>query len=102
MSQQQQSKDTVNDILEQGRGLVQRGNERHIIVRRADGSQLADLTMTVAVILGVFLFFTGPWGFFIAIALTVYGLVNKVKIEVVRTLGDGDTVVELRKPKNDE
>ena len=92
---QQNANDTVNEIVQQGREIVEKANQRHVIIRRADGTQLADVSVTVVAIAALLMFFFQPFGTFVLIGGIVYGIVSKLKVEVVHELSDGDDVVEM-------
>jgi uncharacterized sodium:solute symporter family permease YidK len=98
---EQKPKETVNQLLEQGKGLVEKGNQRHIVVRDADGKKIVDVSFTVAAIIGLVLFFMQPIGWLIAIAASIYGVMKKLKIEVARNLTEEDEVVEMQLPQDD-
>ena len=90
---------TVDSLVHEGRKIVKKANQRHIIIRKADGIQLADLSMTVFGIVVAGMFFLQPFGSFVAFGLVAYGLYNKVKIEVVHELDADNTVVEVNIPE---
>ena len=86
---------TVDTIAEQGREIVRKANQRHVVVRRADGTRLLDVSVTILAIVAVALFFFQPLGTFVAIGAVVYGIVNKLKVEVVHELKSKNDVVEI-------
>src|SRR5689334_20206179 len=94
--------DTVNEVVEQGKELIQKANSRHIIVRKANGEKLIDVTFTVAAVVVLFLLWIQPFGIFLTIGGIAYGLYSKVKLEIVRELNSGDNVVEIRVPDEEE
>ena len=81
----------VNEIREQAKNLLEKGNSRHVVLRNADGSKIAELSLTVAVIVVALLFFL-PWTWFIIAAAAVYGMVKKIRVEVVRDIIDDDDI----------
>lgn len=99
---QQNTNDTVNEIVEQGRELVNKANQRHVIIRRADGTQLADVSVTMVAVAALVLFFFQPFGTFILFGGIAYGIISKLKIEVVHELASGDDVVEMNIPTDEE
>jgi hypothetical protein len=90
--------DTVTEVVEQGKELLGKANARHIIIRKANGEKLIDVTFAVAAVVVLFLLWIQPFGIFLTIAGIAYGLYSKVRLEVVRELGNGDNVVEMRVP----
>lgn len=98
---EQKTKETVNQLLDQGKDLVEKGNQRHIVVRTANGEKLIDVSFTVAAIVVVVLFFMQPIGWLVAIGASIYGVTKKLKIEVARTLTDEDNVVEIQLPQDE-
>lgn len=102
-SNQPQRPNTGNDLLEQARQVIEQGNMRRVIVRKADGETLIEVSVTLAVIAGVILLLIGPLGLMIALGAVAYGVFTKVQVEVVRELTDDDTVVQIdaTKSKND-
>lgn len=95
---QEKTKETFNQIVEQGKDIVEKGNQRHIVIRDADGKKLADLSFTVVTVIAVVLLFAQPVGWLIAIAATIYGIARKLKLEILRDITDEDNVVEVNLP----
>lgn len=91
-------KDTVNEVVEQGKDLLQKANTRHIIIRKPDGEKLVDVTFGVAAVVALLLLWVQPFGIMLAFAGIAYGIYAKLKMEVVRELTSGDNVVEMRLP----
>ena len=81
----------VNEIREQAKNLLDKGNSRHVVIRNADGSKIAEFSVTVAVI-GIALLFFMPWTWFIIAAAAVYGMVKKIRVEVVRDIINDDEI----------
>ena len=94
--------DTVTEVVEQGKDLLQKANSRHIIIRKANGEKLVDVTFAVAGVVALLLLWIQPFGTLLIIGGVVYGLYSKVKLEIVRELGTGDNVVEMRVPDEDD
>lgn len=91
----QKQSDSVDTLIEQGQSLIERGNSRRIILRTADGNELADIPMMTAVIGGIVLLVLGPAGFTLAFFAVIAGIIAKVRVEVVRELGDDDDTVVI-------
>lgn len=93
----QKPKNTQNDLMERGKELLHQGNIRRIIIRNAEGRVLLDTSLTVATatVLGLAILLPGS-GLFLALIAAVGALYARLKIEVVRELGDGDSVVSGR------
>jgi hypothetical protein len=85
--------DTVDALLKRGQEFL--NNDRHIILRTADGKELLDVSMTVAFISAGVLLFFGPAGFTLALLAVIAGIVMKVRVEVVRELNDDDDTVVI-------
>lgn len=96
-----QTERPVDRLLEQGKDIVQRGNKRHVVIRSADGTQIASVSLTVAVILGLAATILLPfWGIIILAAAGFFAAGKRLKIEVVRELSDDDSIVQGEKTKN--
>lgn len=96
MSQQNVNvNETVDNIVHEGRKIVKKANQRHIVIRNADGTQIADISMTIFAIIVAAMFFLPPFGTIAAFVAVAYGLYNKVKIEVIHELDADNTVVEV-------
>jgi hypothetical protein len=96
---QQQPNEVVQEVTSHARELLEKGNRRHLIIRKADGSQLADVTLTVAATIGVLVFFM-PWSWAIIGGALVYGVVSKLRVEVIRETSGQDQVIEIKKPES--
>jgi hypothetical protein len=94
--------DTVNEVVEQGRSLIQKANARHIILRKPNGEKLIDVTFGVAAVIALLLLWVQPFGIFLAIAGIAYSFYAKLRMEIVREVSSGDNVVEMRMPNEDE
>lgn len=93
---QTNKQDVVSELTQQGRDLVNKANERHIIVRKADGTKLADVSVTmfaIGIILALTMF--QPFGTLLIGVGVVYGIVNKLKVEVVHELTGNDEMIEI-------
>lgn len=84
----------LNNLGDQAKSLVERGNARHVIIRNEDGSKVAEFSVTVAIIGAVLLFFM-PWSWFIILGAAVYGIVKKLRVEVVRDLSNDDDAIQV-------
>lgn len=89
------SNDTLNELADQARTVIEKGNQRHIVIRNANGEQIADLTMTVAVAILVAALLLQPLGTLALVGALIYGMVAKVRVEVVRNVKDEDEVIEI-------
>lgn len=99
---QENANEKLNDIMAEGRKIVTKANKRHVIIRRNDGTKLAELSATVVALAVVAMFFLQPVGGFVAIGALAYGIYNKVKIEVVHEISNSDAVVEVNIPQEEE
>ena len=76
----------ANELVDRVKQLVQEGNVRRVLIRRADGSLLMEIPLTGAAAVGGVLAFFHP----VLAALGVMAaLLSNVKIEVIRE-GDSD------------
>lgn len=90
------SSDVVNDVTERAKDLWAQGNVRHVILRTAEGRQLVELPLNWAVV-GLFALFFISGGWFILIVAAIAGIVAKMRLEIVRDLGNDDNVVEMNR-----
>lgn len=90
--------DTAKEVLEQGKELLNKANKRHIIIRKANGEKLVDVTFVMAIVVVLILLWIQPIGIMIGLAAFAYGYYNKMTIEVLRELGGKDNVIEMRFP----
>ncbi len=91
----QQTERPVDRLLEQGKDIVQRGNKRHVVIRNADGTQIASISLTVAVIIGLAATILLPfWGIILLALAGFFAAGKRVKVELVRELTDDDNVVQ--------
>ena len=91
------SNDTLNEIANQAKTVLEKGNLRHVIIRDANGKQIVDFTMTIAVALVVVALLFQPLGTFALVGAIIYGMVKKVRVEVVSSIKDSDDVIEINK-----
>lgn len=94
--------DTMKEVVAQGKELLHKANTRHVIIRKANGDKLIDVTLSVAVVVALLLLWFGPIGIVAALAGVGYGLYSKLRLEVVRELGGGDNVIEIRLPDDEQ
>ncbi|MGJ3238140.1 MAG: DUF4342 domain-containing protein [Anaerolineae bacterium] len=93
---------TVDQLVQEGRGLFHKAQQRHVIVRKADGTQLLDVNVLVLGIAVIVLLMFQPLGTFVAIGTIAYGIYNKVKVEVVHEISHDEKVIEINIPENDD
>ncbi|MDQ7027398.1 MAG: DUF4342 domain-containing protein [Anaerolineae bacterium] len=87
--------DSVNEITEKAKNIIAKGNARHVVIRSAKGDRIAEFSMTVAAIGGMILFFMAPWGWMLLLAAGFYGMMKKVRVELVRDISDDDDSIEI-------
>ncbi|QPC82779.1 DUF4342 domain-containing protein [Phototrophicus methaneseepsis] len=100
MTQPTKRSTTGEEIIERGKDLVKQGNERRIVIRRENDEPLVDVSLTVAVAVAAVFFLFVPGSFFWAAVLAIGAIATKMRVEVLREIGDG-SVIEMKK-KNDE
>lgn len=98
---QEKTKETFNQIVKQGQNLVEKGNQRHVVIRDAEGQKIVDLTGTLAVIIMAGLLLFQPIGGLIMAAGFIYGVTKRLKIEFLRNVNEEDSVVEMQIPQED-
>jgi hypothetical protein len=91
MSKKLKRNEQINEISDHAKSLIAKGNSRHVVIRDASGSKMAEFSMTVAVIGGVLLFFL-PWSWFIIAGAAVYGMAKKIRVEFVRDILNEDEI----------
>jgi hypothetical protein len=94
--------DTVQEIVEQGKTILQKANTRHIIIRKANGEKLVDVTLGIAVAVALLMLWFQPFGMLLGLAGLAYGLYAKLRMEVVRESSSSDNVIEMRVPSDDD
>lgn len=85
----------LDQVAEKAKELVDRGNQRHIVIRNSENKQIADLTFTSAAIIGLILLFFQPFGTFALVVGTIYAIATKMRVEVVRDVTSKDDEIEL-------
>lgn len=93
---QNQPKDTLNSFLDRSKHLAEKGNQRHLIIRNKNGTKVAEFSLTVVVILGAILVFSG-WGIPLIIVGTLIGIAAKLQVEIVRDLAEDEKVIKIKK-----
>jgi|GEM_PF-5182468 len=87
--------ETINNLMDEGRKVVNQANQRHIVVRKPDGTKILELSATVFAIAVVLIFLFQPFGTIAAIAALIYAIYTKVKIEVVHELDGNEPTIEI-------
>lgn len=83
-----------NQLVDRVQDIIQQGNVRRLIIRSADDRVLLETSLTVGVAAGGALAIVG--GLPLAVLAAIAGAVARVKIEIVREIGD-DEVLEVKK-----
>lgn len=84
-----------NRVVEKVKELIAQGNVRRLLIKTQDGRTLVDTSLTVGVGVGGVLGMIG--GFPLAILATIVAVLTKVRIEVVREVGEGDIIESKQK-----
>ncbi len=101
-SPQPKTERPVDRLVEQGRELVQRGNRRHVVIRNAEGKQMATFSLTVAVIAGLAALVLLPfWGIILLVIGAFIATGAKIKVELVREVTDDDSLIQGEKTHTD-
>jgi hypothetical protein len=91
----------VDRLVEQGRELVQKGNKRHVVIRNAEGKQIASVSLTVAVVVALAAVVLLPfWGIILLVIGGFIATGMKMKVELIREISDDDNVVQGQKTQN--
>ena len=80
--------------------ILHETNTRHLIIRNSEDRVLFDISLTFGIIIGVILILI-PGGIFIALFGAIIALATKLRIELVREVGDSDDVIEGQLSDND-
>ena len=75
-------KEQAQNLAERGKELAEAGKQRHIVLRKQDGSQLFEVSVTVAAAVAFFALITGflSWPIILIAAIAAYA--TKVKVEL--------------------
>lgn len=92
---------TGEELLDRGKELVQQGNERRIVIRRENDEPLVDVSLTVAAVAAAVFFLFVPGSMFWAAAMAIGAIALKMRVEVLREIGDGGTI-EMKSKNDDE
>ncbi len=84
-----------NQVVNKVKELIEQGNVRRLIIKTHDGRTLIDTSLTVGVGVGGVLGLIG--GIPLALLATAVAFVTKVKIEIVREVGEGDIIESKQK-----
>lgn len=77
-----------SQVLERVQDLIKQGNVRRVIIRTADGRTLMDTTLTVGALAGGTLaLIAGP---FVTAVAAIAAIVGRVKVEIIREIGDDE------------
>jgi hypothetical protein len=90
-----QPNETLNELNNQVKNWVAKGNQRHVVIRKADGEKLVELNLTIAIILGIAIIFLLPISWTLVALLFIAGIVMKLRIELVHDLTEKDNVVQV-------
>lgn len=86
---------TGNQVIGKIQEVIKKGNVRRVIVRTQDGRVLLDTTLTMSVGVGGVLTFFG--GMPLILLAGAVALLSKVKLEIVREIGEGDILESKQK-----
>ncbi|MEL6309221.1 MAG: DUF4342 domain-containing protein [Chloroflexota bacterium] len=93
--QNNNTNDTVNDLMTRGQETLQKVNQRHVIIRKADGTQLADVNMSTIAIIALLLIVFQPLGTIITIGGIAYAVYSKLKITMVHDMKPDEDTFEV-------
>lgn len=85
--------DAMNDVMERGKQLIEQGNTRRLVVKTNDGRTVADVPLTIVAVAGFVTIIT--WQIWLPILLVLFGIVARVKVEIVREVSEKDNVIQM-------
>lgn len=85
--------DTVSEVVERGKQLIEQGNMRRLVVKTNDGRTIADVPLTIVAVAAFVTIVT--WQIWLPILLVVFGIIARVKVEVVREVNEKDDVIQM-------
>lgn len=90
-----QNNDMVKDLSNRVQGVIESGNRRRFIIRKANGDALVNVTLTVAVVTALLAMIIFDGLFFFALFIgAIVAVTQKVSVEIVKEIDD--------KMKNDD
>lgn len=87
------------EVVDRVKRLIREGNVRKIIIRKADGSVLREITLTQGVAIGGALAFVAPA---LAAIGAVVALMSRVKIEVIRDRSAAESAEQDDWPREED
>jgi len=88
-----QSNEIVTNISEQIQELIAQGNARRVVIRKADGETLFDVTMTVAFAVTAAVLIFVPGGFFLGLLAVVGSIIARLRVDILREVKDDDKTI---------
>lgn len=85
--------DAMNDVMERGKQLIEQGNTRRLIVKTNEGRTVADVPLTIVAVAAFVTIIT--WQIWLPILLVLFGIVARVKVEIVREVSEKDDVIQM-------
>lgn len=91
--------DVVSQIGDQIRELVDKGNQRRFIVRKENGEEVINVTLTVAVVVAIAI--SAILTPIVLVIAAIGGVLGKLSVEIAREIDDS-AVVDMTDYNNEE
>lgn len=85
--------EAMNDVMERGKQLIEQGNTRRLVVKTNDGRTVGDVPLTIVAVAAFVTIIT--WQIWLPILLVIFGIVARVKVEIVREVSEKDDVIQM-------
>jgi|GEM_PF-4351653 len=87
-------KRVAKDVSAGFQDIVQRGNQRFLVVKSREGRTIYHSTLTVAAV-ALFILLMLPGTILIVGLMVLVSIIMKVKVEIQRVVGKNDEVIEV-------
>lgn len=85
--------EAMNEVMERGKQLIEQGNTRRLVVKTNDGRTVGDVPLTIVAVAAFVTIIT--WQIWLPILLVIFGIVARVKVEIVREVSEKDDVIQM-------
>ena len=85
--------EAMNEVMERGKQLIEQGNTRRLVVKTNDGRTVGDVPLTIVAVAAFVTIIT--WQIWLPILLLIFGIVARVKVEIVREVSEKDDVIQM-------
>jgi len=91
----QQIQKTAARLGDAIKDMIERGNERRVVIKTREGKTIVEASATVMAVIA-FILLLLPGTILIGGLLLLVGIVTKVRIEIQRIIHDSDNVIEMQ------